>query len=70
MMRITLKNNRACLVGYKDLSPTRIGRPPSFTDEQKNAVLRELASGASVSATAKKFQTSRPTILRIKRNAT
>jgi putative DNA-invertase from lambdoid prophage Rac len=44
----------------------RLGRPASLTREQREAVARQLGEGASVSALARAFGTSRQTILRVK----
>lgn len=42
----------------------RLGRPASLTAEQRREVVRGLAEGASVSALARAYKTSRQTILR------
>ncbi|MFL9892413.1 recombinase family protein [Paraburkholderia sp. RL17-381-BIF-C] len=42
------------------------GRPAALSVEQRNAVLRQLASGASVASLAKEFSTSRQTIMRVR----
>ena len=47
----------------------RLGRPASLTTEQRKEVVRRLGEGATVSALARAFNTSRQTILRV-RNAT
>lgn len=44
----------------------RLGRPASLTREQREAVVRQLGAGASVSALARAYKTSRQTILRAK----
>ena len=44
----------------------RLGRPASLTREQREAVARQLGEGASVSALARAFGTSRQTILRVR----
>jgi len=44
----------------------RLGRPASLTREQREAVARRLGEGASVSALARAFETSRQTILRVR----
>ena len=44
----------------------RFGRPPALSDEQKTAVLQRLSAGASISAVAREFGTTRQTILRVK----
>ena len=44
------------------------GRPPTLTEAQRVAVQQQLAAGASVSALAKRYDTSRQTIMRA-RNA-
>lgn len=44
----------------------RLGRPASLTREQREAVARQLGEGASVSALARAFETSRQTILRVR----
>jgi putative DNA-invertase from lambdoid prophage Rac len=43
-----------------------LGRPPSLTDDQRRAVERRLNEGASVSALAREFKTSRNTIMRVR----
>jgi putative DNA-invertase from lambdoid prophage Rac len=40
------------------------GRPATLDDDQRHAVRAELAAGASVSALAKQYGTSRQTIMR------
>ena len=47
-------------------SGKRFGRPPALNDEQKQAVLIRIDEGASISAIAHEFDTTRQTILRIK----
>ena len=44
----------------------RLGRPASLTAERRKAVVRRLAEGATVSALAREFKTSRQTILRVR----
>ena len=44
----------------------RLGRPASLTREQREAVARQLGEGASVSALARAYKTSRQTILRVR----
>ncbi|WP_432259348.1 recombinase family protein [Cupriavidus sp. TMH.W2] len=44
----------------------QVGRPPKHTPEQRNAILMALAAGHSVSETARRFNTSRQTVLRIR----
>jgi len=44
----------------------RLGRPASLTAEQRKSVTQRLTEGASVSALAREFKTSRQTILRVK----
>jgi putative DNA-invertase from lambdoid prophage Rac len=43
-----------------------LGRPSSLTAEQRREVGRRLQEGASVSALAQDFRTSRQTILRVR----
>jgi putative DNA-invertase from lambdoid prophage Rac len=43
-----------------------LGRPSTFDDDQRAAVMAELATGASVSAVAKEYGTSRQTIMRVR----
>ena len=43
-----------------------LGRPPSLTDDQRRAVEQRLEQGASVSALAREFNTSRNTIMRVR----
>jgi len=43
-----------------------LGRPPSLTDDQRRAVERRLEDGATVSALARAFKTSRNTIMRVR----
>lgn len=47
-------------------SGKRFGRPPALNDEQKLEVLARIDAGASISAIAREFETTRQTILRIK----
>ncbi|MDW7493324.1 helix-turn-helix domain-containing protein, partial [Klebsiella pneumoniae] len=44
----------------------RFGRPPILSEEQKKIVSERLNSGASISAVAREFNTTRQTILRVK----
>ena len=44
----------------------RFGRPPTLNDEQKQIVIERIQSGASISAIAREYNTTRQTILRIK----
>ncbi|MUV26371.1 helix-turn-helix domain-containing protein [Burkholderia thailandensis] len=43
-----------------------MGRPSALSDEQRADVLRELDGGASVAALARRFGTSRQTIMRVR----
>ncbi|MBN3529933.1 recombinase family protein [Burkholderia cenocepacia] len=43
-----------------------IGRPSALSDEQRADVLRELDAGASVAGLARRFGTSRQTIMRVR----
>jgi len=43
-----------------------LGRPPSLTDDQRRAVEQRLDEGATVSAVAREFNTSRNTIMRVR----
>ncbi|SDQ99059.1 putative DNA-invertase from lambdoid prophage Rac [Burkholderia orbicola] len=43
-----------------------MGRPSALSDEQRAEVLRELDAGASVAALARRFGTSRQTIMRVR----
>jgi len=45
----------------------RFGRPPSLSHEQRQSALERLNAGASVSAVAREFSTSRQTIMRLKK---
>lgn len=47
-------------------SGKRFGRPPALNEEQKQAVLLRIDEGASISAIAREFETTRQTILRVK----
>lgn len=47
-------------------SGKRFGRPPVLNEEQKQAVLLRIDEGASISAIAREFETTRQTILRVK----
>ncbi|MGL9740453.1 recombinase family protein [Serratia sp. (in: enterobacteria)] len=47
----------------------RFGRPSALNEEQKRAVLQYLKEGASISAVARQFSTTRQTILRVKGSA-
>ncbi|EJX7442320.1 recombinase family protein [Escherichia coli] len=44
----------------------RFGRPPLLNKEQKQKVLERIKSGASISAIAREFRTTRQTILRVR----
>ncbi|QEM94341.1 recombinase family protein (plasmid) [Kosakonia radicincitans] len=44
----------------------RFGRPPSLSYEQRKSALERLNAGASVSAVAREFSTSRQTIMRLR----
>lgn len=44
----------------------QVGRPPKHTAEQRSAILQALAAGSSVSEAARRFNTSRQTVLRIR----
>jgi putative DNA-invertase from lambdoid prophage Rac len=43
-----------------------LGRPATFDDAQRDAIRAALAAGASVSALAKQYDTSRQTIMRVR----
>ena len=43
-----------------------LGRPPSLTEDQRRAVERQLEDGATLSALAREFNTSRNTIMRVR----
>ncbi|EKA0629091.1 Hin recombinase [Escherichia coli] len=47
----------------------RFGRPPILNEEQKQKVLERIKSGASISAIAREFRTTRQTILRVREGA-
>lgn len=47
----------------------RFGRPPALNQEQRQAALEHLKAGASISAIARKFGTSRQTIMRLRDDA-
>lgn len=47
-------------------SGKRFGRPPALNEEKKQAVLLRIDEGASISAIAREFETTRQTILRVK----
>lgn len=44
----------------------RFGRPPALNQEQQQTVLEQLRTGASISAIAREFGTSRQTIMRLR----
>jgi len=44
----------------------RFGRPPSLSHEQRKSARERLNAGASVSAVAREFRTSRQTIMRVR----
>lgn len=46
-----------------------VGRPPKHTPEQRDAILRALNAGESVSAAARRFDTTRQTVMRIRASA-
>ncbi|QRQ86837.1 recombinase family protein [Cupriavidus oxalaticus] len=43
-----------------------VGRPPKHKPDERDAILRSLAEGQTVSETARRFNTSRQTVLRIR----
>ncbi|EAN6189749.1 recombinase family protein [Salmonella enterica subsp. salamae] len=45
------------------------GRPPALNQEQRQAALEHLKAGASISAVAREFGTSRQTIMRLRNDA-
>ncbi|PRD13598.1 resolvase [Pantoea coffeiphila] len=47
----------------------RVGRPPALNQEQRQAALGLLRAGASISAIAREFSTSRQTIMRLRDDA-
>ena len=47
----------------------RFGRPPALNQEQRQAALEQLKAGASISAIAREFGTSRQTIMRLRGDA-
>jgi putative DNA-invertase from lambdoid prophage Rac len=47
----------------------RFGRPPALGDDQRTSVMELLAAGVSVSELARKFQTTRQTIMRAREAA-
>ncbi|HDG9776494.1 recombinase family protein [Raoultella planticola] len=47
----------------------RFGRPPALNEEQHQAVIIRLNAGDSISAVARQFETTRQTILRIRKAA-
>jgi putative DNA-invertase from lambdoid prophage Rac len=47
-------------------SGKRFGRPSALNEEQKQAVLERLNAGASISAIAREFGTSRQTVIRLR----
>lgn len=50
-------------------SGKRFGRPSTFNEEQKPAVLERINAGASISAVAREFGTSRQTVIRLRDKA-
>ena len=44
----------------------RFGRPSTLNEEQKLSVIARIKAGASISAIAREFNTTRQTILRVK----
>lgn len=49
--------------------PGKSGRPSALSDEEKRAVVADLAAGATVSATARKFNVTRQSIIRARKAA-
>ena len=47
----------------------RFGRPPALNNEQRQTALEQLKAGASISAVARQFGTSRQTIMRLRDDA-
>lgn len=56
-------------VAQARVSGQPLGRPPSLSRTQCEAVLTRLGRGATVSELAREFETSRQTIMRIRNNA-
>lgn len=50
-------------------SGKRFGRPSSLNEEQQKVVLERLNAGASISAIAREFGTSRQTVIRLRDKA-
>lgn len=48
----------------------RFGRPPALTEDQKQTVFSLIDAGESISAIARKFDTTRQTILRVRASRT
>lgn len=46
-----------------------LGRPPALTDQERAAVLAGLAAGEAVAALARRFSTSRQTVMRVRADA-
>lgn len=45
----------------------RFGRPPTLNNEQKQIVIERIQAGSTISAIAREFNTTRQTILRVKK---
>ena len=44
----------------------RLGRPPALTDDQREDLCADLATGASVASLSRKYKVSRATVLRVR----
>ncbi|WP_341870496.1 helix-turn-helix domain-containing protein [Paracoccus shanxieyensis] len=62
---LTIERTQSGLKRAKSEGKT-LGRPFTLNDEQKQGVRNDLAMGMSVSAIARKFATSRQTIMRVR----
>lgn len=62
---LLVKRTNASLARAK-AAGKRFGRPPSLTEEQKQAVFQLIDAGESVSAIARRFDVTQQTIMRVR----
>ena len=62
---LLIERTQAGLMRAKEAGK-KLGRPSSLSDEEKQGVLNALAAGESVSAVAKRWGTSRQTVMRVR----
>lgn len=62
---LLIDRTQAGIMRTKD-ADNKLGRPSTLSDEEKQGVLNALAAGESISAVAKRWSTSRQTVMRVR----